>query len=135
MSCPPVACPGAQVTLTSTVLTAVGSNLWVLPNGTCSNSTTPDSILLPQTAGACKGITGICGPYKASNVGDPGASNSCLTSNLTVTANTTMTSSVIQAGTRTVGGQTAIVNTTQITVIGEIIFACEMRIHCDVRCA
>ena len=118
VSCPPVVCPGANVTFTSTVQNLVGSNLWVLPSGTCSGSTPPDSILLTQTIGGCKGITMTCGPYTATNA-DPGASIPCRTSTLTVTATSSMTSSVIQVGTRSVGGQNAIVNTTQITVIGK----------------
>ena len=120
VSCPPVVCIGAEVTFTSTVQNLVGSNLWLLPNGTCSGSATPDSILLAQTAGGCKGITMTCGPYTASNA-DPGASDPCLTSTLSVTATSSMTSSVIKVGTRSLAGQSAIFQNTQITVqsIGE----------------
>ena len=102
---------------TSTVQ-LVANNIWLLPTGTCSGSNTPDSIVLPQTVGSCKGTTMTCGPYTASNA-DPGASNPCLTSTLSVTATSSMTSSVIQVGTRSLGGQNAIVNTTQITVVGK----------------
>ena len=127
-SCPPVVCPGAQVTFTSTVQYLVGSNIWLLPTGTCSGSALPDSILLPQVANACRGTTMTCGPYTGTNA-DPGsASNPCLTSTLTVTATSSMTSSVIQVGTRSLGGQNAIVNTTQITVIGKNIF-CSFSLH------
>ena len=120
VSCPPVACPGAQVvvTFTSTVQNFVGYNLWVLPTGTCGGSTPPDSIILAQGVGVCKGTTSTCGPYTATNA-DPGnTSIPCLTSNLTVTATSSMLSSVIQVGTRSlVAGQSAILNTTQITVL------------------
>ena len=115
--CPPVTCPGDQVTFTGTATALVGNNLWVLPNGSCSSSTTPDSIVLPQTAGACRNVTMTCGPYTATNV-DPGPSTPCLTSTLTVKVNTSMTSSLIMVGTRSVIGQNTIVNTTQIIVIG-----------------
>ena len=117
VSCPPVVCPGANLTFTSTVA-AVANNLWVLPTGTCSGSTTPDSIVLTQTANACRSVTMPCGPYTATNA-DPGASKPCLTSTLSVTATSSMTSSVIKAGTQDVSANTAIVNTTQITVIGK----------------
>ena len=60
VSCTPVVCPGANITFTSTVQNYVGSNLWLLPSGTCSGSTPPDSISLPQNAGACKGLTMTC---------------------------------------------------------------------------
>ena len=109
------------MTFTSTVLAAVGSNIWLLPIGTCSGSAPPDSILLTQTAGGCAGTTMTCGPYTATNA-DPGASNPCLTSTLSVTATSNMTSSVIQVGTRSVGGQNTIVNTTQIMIKGIITF-------------
>ena len=125
VSCPPVACPGDQVTFTSTVLAAVGSNIWLLPSGTCSahGSTIPDSIALTQTAGRCKGIIMACGPYTATNA-DLDASNPCLTSTLSVTATSSMTSSVIQVGTRSVDGQNTIVNTTQIMIIGKKVALC-----------
>ena len=118
VSCPPVACPGDQVTFTATVLPAVGSNIWLLPTGTCSGSTTPDSIVLTQTANACRSVTMPCGPYTATNA-DPGASKPCLTSTLSVTATSSMTSSVIKTGTQDVSANSVIVNTTQITVIGK----------------
>ena len=120
--CPPVACPGDQVTFTWSAPALVGNNLWVLPSGSCSGSTTPDSIVLTQTADACRGVTMTCGPYKATNV-DPGPSTPCVTSTLTVRVNTTNISSIM-VGTRSVAGQNAILNTTLIIVIGknEIVF-------------
>ena len=114
--CPPVACPGDQVTFTGTV-PVVNSIIWVLPSGSCISSTTPDSIVLTQTPGACRGATMTCGPYTATNV-DPGPSTPCLTSTLTVRVNTGMTSPPIMVGTHSVAGQKAIVNTTLIVVIG-----------------
>ena len=105
-------CPGAQVTFTSTAQNLFGSNLWLLPSGTC---------VLPQNAGACNGTTMTCGPYTATNA-DPGnASIPCLTSTLSMTATSSMTSSVIKVGTRSLAGQSVIINNTQITVqsIGE----------------
>ena len=109
------------MTFTATVLAAVASNVWVLPNGTCSGSNTPDSIVLPQGANACRSVTLTCGPYTATNV-DPGANIPCLTSTLSVTATSSMTSSVIKAGTQDVSGINAIVNTTQIIVVGKNAF-------------
>ena len=119
VSCPPVACPGANMTFTSTVQNLVGANLWLLPNGTCSGSATPDSIVLTQIANTCRFATTTCGPYTATNV-DPGASKPCLTSTLSVTAISSMTSSVIKAGTQDLSANNIIVNNTQITVIGKI---------------
>ena len=118
VSCPPVACPGDQVTFTGTNTAAVGSNLWVLPSGSCSSSIPPDTIQLTQTTGGCINVTMTCGPYTATNV-DPGPSTPCLTSTLTVRVNTGMTSSLIMVGTRSVAGQNTIVNTTHIMVIGK----------------
>ena len=123
VSCPPVACPGDLATFTGTTTAAVSSNLWVLPGGTCSSSTPPDSVVLPQVAGACRGATMTCGPYTATNV-DLGPSTPCLTSTLTVRVNTSMTSSLIMAGARSVAGQNTIGNTTQIMVIGKCIAVC-----------
>ena len=121
--CPPVACPGDQVTFIGTT-PLVGSNLWVLPNGSCSSSTTPDSIVLTQTPGACRAVTMTCGPYTATN-GDPGPSTPCVTSNLTVRVSTGMASSLVQTGTRSLAAQDVIVNTTEIKVIGKCITVCD----------
>lgn len=122
VQCPPVVCPGAQVTFISTALDAIGINLWVFPLGTCP----PDNrIELVQTIHFCKGMTGTCGPYTASNVGDPVASSPCLTSSLTVTANISLSSSVIQVGTLSVdGNETTIMDITQLIIIGKKIAMC-----------
>ena len=116
VSCPPVACPGDQVTLTGTV-PAVNNNIWLLPSGSCSGSNTPDSIVLSQSKDTCKDeINKTCGPYTATNV-DPGSSTPCLTSTLTVRVNTGMTSSLIMVGSRSINGSNSNLNTTQIIVI------------------
>ena len=116
--CPPAACPGDQVTFTLTTPALVANNLWVLPSGSCSNSTTPDSIVLSQIQNTCRAVTMTCGPFTVSNV-DPGANKPCLTSTLTVTVNSSMTSSLIKVGTQDVSAQNNIMNTTQIMVIGK----------------
>ena len=116
-SCPPVACPGDQVTLTWTAY-LIANNLWVLPSGSCSSSNTPDSIVLTQTVDACRRVTTTCGPYTATNV-DSGPSTPCLNSTLTVRVNTGMTSSLIMVGTKDLSGQNAILNATQIGVMGK----------------
>ena len=122
--CPPVACPVDQVTITWTAPALVANNLWLLPSGSCSSSTTPDSIVLSQTVGACRGVATTCGPYTATN-GDPGPSTTCLTSTLTVRVNTTNITSIM-VGTQSVAGQIIIVNTTQIMTIGTngTVFTC-----------
>ena len=120
VACPPVACPGDQVTFTGSVQPIV-SNAWLLPTGTCSGSTTPDNIVLTQTANACRFVTMTCGPYTATNV-DPGPNIPCLTSTLRVTATSSMSSSVIQTGIQDITGINAIVNTTQIIIIGKHVF-------------
>ena len=128
--CPSVACPGDQVTFIGTTTALVGANLWVLPSGSCSSSTTPDSILLSQTPGAWQ-------KCDHDNV-DPGPSTPCLTSTLTVRVNTGMTSSLIMVGTRSLAGQNTIVNTTLIMVIGknvtvlwlfQVVGSCLLRHH------
>lgn len=87
--CPPMACDGDLVTF---ILTADHINesyaAWMLPNGTCQRSTTPDIILLVTTQDHCRHGSGLCGPFHATNI-DPGRGIQCLQSNLTVIMNST----------------------------------------------
>ena len=117
MSCPPVACPGDQVTFTGTARTLSGFNLWKLPNGTCSGSATHDAILLDQSKDFCRGETSTCGPFTASNV-DPEPSVSCLSSNLTVAVTYNMPPTMIQFGAVLVSAQAVIYNISWLTVTG-----------------
>ena len=69
------------MTYTCNVTTVMGSTVWRLPAGTCTDS--DNAIGLTQTIG-CSAATGMCGPFEAAN--QPAVGGQCLVSTLTVTA-------------------------------------------------
>ena len=120
MSCPPVAYPGDQVTFTWTAPSAVGYNLWILPNGTCSDAT----IKLMQTnyENSCGAQSTTCGPFVARNI-NPNQGDPCLQSKLTVTVNSNMTSIIkITYGSYNIYRDMKALNTTEIHVKGKNIY-------------
>ena len=118
VACPPVACPGDQVTFTGTALREYGNNLWMLPIGTCPSSDTPDALVLAQSIGYCRGESFTCGLFKAINT-DPGPSTPCLTSNLTITMTSDMVFSIIEFGAQNVTAHTTRYNVSSIIAIGK----------------
>ena len=115
--CPPMVCPGDQVTLTWNSSYLVGNKLWKLPNDTCSTSDTPDEIVLPQLKDYCRDVTSTCGPFTAKNI-DPGPSTPCLASNLTIIISSNMLSTLIQFGTMRLSGQIVSLYTLQLKLTG-----------------
>ena len=83
-----MACDGDLVTFILTADHFDGYAVWMLPNGTCQRSTTPDMILLGTARNYCRHRSGLCGPFHATNI-DPGQGIQCLQSNLTVIMNST----------------------------------------------
>ena len=118
VSCPPVVCPGDQVTFTWNSSSLIGNKLWKLPNGTCSTSDTPDEMVMPQLKDYCRDVSSTCGPFTAKNI-DPGPAIPCLASNLTVIISPNMPSSLIQFGTTRLSGQIVSLYALQLTLTGK----------------
>lgn len=111
-------CPGDIVTFTYNASNAAGNSLWRFPNGTCSNATTPDAIVLYQGAGSCSGQSGSCGPFTAANIN--GGIGLCLVSTLTArTVSIVQPLVMIKVGIRTVAGIENVTNSTELIIIGK----------------
>ena len=112
-ACPDVVCPGDVVTYTCDVTTVMGSTVWSLPAGTCTDS--DDAIALTQTTG-CAAATGVCGPFEAVNQPDVGGQ--CLVSTLTVTASLDISNSLIQCTNQPPVGDVVPVDNAALLVAG-----------------
>ena len=111
--CPDVVCPGDVVTYICDVTSVVGSTVWRLPAGTCTD--TDDAIGLTQTTG-CSAATGACGPFEAANQPDVGGQ--CLVSTLTVTASLDISNSLIQCSNDPTPGDAVLVGNATLLVAG-----------------
>ena len=113
-SCPDTVCPEDAVTYTCTVATVMGSTVWRLPTGTCTD--TDDAIGLTQTIG-CSTATGMCVPFKAANQPADGAGQ-CLVSTLTVTASLNISNTLIQCTNQPPVGDAVLVSNATLLVAG-----------------